>query len=90
MANERGGASARLLADATRGWCGGAGPLPFFGRRLSAPRGKNGQMAAGAGKNHETVGEAGYCLIGLHAAAALFHHYFLRDNTLRRMLPSQH
>lgn len=29
----------------------------------------------------------GYFLIGLHAAAALFHHYLLRDNTLRRMLP---
>jgi cytochrome b561 len=29
----------------------------------------------------------GYWLIGLHAAAALFHHYIVRDNTLRRMLP---
>jgi cytochrome b561 len=28
----------------------------------------------------------GYWLIGLHAAAALFHHYVLRDDTLRRML----
>jgi cytochrome b561 len=24
---------------------------------------------------------------GLHAAAALFHHYLLRDDVLRRMLP---
>ena len=31
----------------------------------------------------------GYFLIGLHAAAALFHHYFIHDNTLRRMLPSR-
>ena len=38
---------------------------------------------------HETVGEVGYWLIGLHAAAALFHHYLLRDNTLVRMLPSR-
>jgi cytochrome b561 len=29
----------------------------------------------------------GYALIGAHAAAALFHHYVVRDNTLRRMLP---
>jgi len=29
----------------------------------------------------------GYWLIGLHAAAALFHHYVVRDDTLRRMLP---
>jgi cytochrome b561 len=26
-------------------------------------------------------------LAGLHAAAALFHHYVLRDGVLRRMLP---
>jgi superoxide oxidase len=26
---------------------------------------------------------------GVHAAAALFHHYILRDATLRRMLPWQ-
>jgi cytochrome b561 len=36
---------------------------------------------------HETLGTVGYWLIGLHAAAALFHHLRLRDNTLRRMLP---
>jgi cytochrome b561 len=38
---------------------------------------------------HETGGTVGYFLIGAHAAAALFHHYFLHDNTLRRMLPSR-
>ena len=36
---------------------------------------------------HKTVGTIGYWLIGLHAAAALFHHYVQRDNTLTRMLP---
>lgn len=36
---------------------------------------------------HETIGNVGYYLIGLHALAALFHHYWMRDNTLRRMLP---
>ena len=34
---------------------------------------------------HETVGTIGYWLIGLHAAASLFHHYVQRDNTLARM-----
>ncbi len=38
---------------------------------------------------HETLAIVGYWLIGLHAAAALFHHVFLRDNTLRRMLPGR-
>ncbi|PLQ02526.1 cytochrome b [Cupriavidus pauculus] len=39
------------------------------------------------GEIHETVGNAFYLVIGLHAMAALFHHYMLGDNTLRRMLP---
>lgn len=34
---------------------------------------------------HETIGTAFYMVIGLHAMAALFHHYMLGDNTLRRM-----
>lgn len=34
---------------------------------------------------HEFLGNVGYFLIGIHAAAALFHHYFKRDNTLRLM-----
>jgi cytochrome b561 len=36
---------------------------------------------------HETLGTIGYFLIGLHAAAALVHHYVYKDDTLRRMLP---
>lgn len=36
---------------------------------------------------HEAIGTIGYYLIGLHAAAALHHHYFMHDNTLLRMLP---
>lgn len=38
---------------------------------------------------HETLAPFGYWLIGLHAAAALFHHYFLKDNTLLRMMPKR-
>jgi len=38
---------------------------------------------------HETLAPLGYWLIGLHALAALFHHYFLKDNTLLRMMPSR-
>lgn len=38
---------------------------------------------------HEAGATIGYFLIGLHAAAALFHHYILRDNTLRMMLPAR-
>jgi cytochrome b561 len=64
-------------------------PVPFFGLELPALMGKNLQFAARIKEWHETVGEAGYWLIGLHAAAALFHHHVIKDNTLRRMLLSR-
>lgn len=35
---------------------------------------------------HEAGAGLGYGLIGLHAAAALLHHYLLGDKTLKRML----
>ncbi|NUU66474.1 cytochrome b561 [Enterobacteriaceae bacterium BIT-l23] len=36
---------------------------------------------------HELIANIGYFVIALHAAAALFHHYIWRDNTLLRMMP---
>ena len=38
-------------------------------------------------ETHELIGDIGYFLIGAHAAAALYHHYIRRDNTLVRMAP---
>lgn len=35
---------------------------------------------------HETLANLGYFVIGLHAAAALAHYYFWKDNTLLRMM----
>lgn len=35
---------------------------------------------------HVALGKIFYAVIGLHAAAALWHHFALKDNTLRRML----
>lgn len=37
---------------------------------------------------HEAWAEAGYFFIGLHAAAALLHHYVRRDSTLLGMMPA--
>jgi cytochrome b561 len=36
---------------------------------------------------HEKVGWAIVIIAGLHAAAALYHHYVLKDRVLKRMLP---
>ena len=59
--------------------------------RVNFPRGSDLNeskfVADWAKELHEIGGTIGYVLIALHAAAALFHHYFVRDNTLRRILP---
>lgn len=62
-------------------------PIPFFGLELPALLGENRAIARIFKEIHEIAGTTGYLLIGLHAAAALYHHYRLRDNTLERMLP---
>jgi cytochrome b561 len=64
-------------------------PIPFFGLRLPALVAENKEFAASVEELHVTLATSGYFLIGLHAAAALFHHYVQRDNTLKRMLPSR-
>jgi cytochrome b561 len=64
-------------------------PVPFFGLQLPSLVGESKSIAGWAKELHETGGTVGYFLIGLHAAAAMFHHYVVRDNTLRRMLPSR-
>lgn len=61
--------------------------IPFFGLELPAIVGENKSLAEQIKEIHEAGGTIGYFLVGMHAAAALYHHYFMRDNTLRRMLP---
>lgn len=61
--------------------------IPFFGLELTPLIGQDQSLAHSVKDVHETIGTIGYYLIGLHAAAALFHHYVMRDNTLTRMLP---
>lgn len=45
-------------------------------------------LAGFAGEAHEILGLSGYFLVGIHALAALYHHYVVRDDTLRRILPA--
>lgn len=63
-------------------------PIPFFGLQLPALVDQSKALAGWVKEVHEAGGTVGYFLIGAHAAAALFHHYLVRDNTLLRMLPS--
>jgi len=62
-------------------------PIPFFGLQLPALIAPDKAFADPLNEIHETIGTIGYYLIGLHTAAALFHHYVMHDNTLLRMLP---
>lgn len=62
-------------------------PIPFFGLELPALLSPDKALGHQLEEIHETLGTAGYYLIGIHAAAALYHHYVQRDNTLLRMLP---
>jgi cytochrome b561 len=81
-----------MIAMPLLGWLilsGENQPVPFFGIQLPALIGENKALAKQLEEIHETVGNIGYFLIGLHAAAALAHHYIHRDNTLVRMLPSR-
>jgi cytochrome b561 len=61
--------------------------VSFFGLELPQLISASESVADWTQELHEGGGTVGYFLIGLHAAAALFHHYVVRDNTLRRMLP---
>jgi cytochrome b561 len=62
-------------------------PIPFFGLELPPLVGPDKALAGAIKSLHKTAGTAAYYLLGLHAAAALFHHYIKRDNSLVRMLP---
>lgn len=60
-------------------------PVPFFGLQMPVFIGPDRALMRQIKEIHETVGTMGYWLIGLHAGAALAHHYLMHDDTLRRM-----
>lgn len=62
-------------------------PILLFGVHLPSLVGADRALAESIKEIHETGASVGYVLIGLHAAAALYHQYVLHDDTLRRMLP---
>ncbi|AJE98763.1 cytochrome b [Pandoraea apista] len=66
----------------------GGHALMIPGLDIALPQfiGKDAELRRSIKDIHETIGNAFYWVIGLHALAALWHHYFRRDDTLRRML----
>jgi cytochrome b561 len=61
----------------------------FLGAELPSLMREDRALAEQVEELHELGGTIGYWLIGLHAAAALFHHYFLRDGLMGRMRPGR-
>ncbi len=61
--------------------------LSFFGLDLPMAMGKDASWAKLFKQWHQFFANVGYGLMGLHVAAALLHHYVMRDTTLQRMLP---
>jgi len=59
--------------------------IPFFGMEMPALMAENKELGRTIREVHELGGNLAYFLIGGHALAALYHHYFMKDNTLRRM-----
>jgi cytochrome b561 len=64
-----------------------AAPISLWGLSLPALIGPDKALAERFEDLHKLGATLGYWLIGLHAAAGLYHHYLRRDDTLRRMLP---
>jgi cytochrome b561 len=67
----------------------GGDSLPFFGLgNILSPWVKDKAFEHSAKEIHETLANALVILAKLHASAALVHHFYFKDRTLKRMLPS--
>jgi cytochrome b561 len=65
-----------------------AHPITIFGIGNVGPvLPQNHDLGQSIAYIHTILGNVIIWLAGVHAAAALFHHFVLRDNTLRSMLP---
>ncbi len=64
-------------------------PIPGIGE-IASPWAANRASARVAKEVHEVLANALIITAAIHAAAALFHHWILRDRTLARMLPGHH
>jgi cytochrome b561 len=82
-----------LLVQIVLGLCfrwSGDYPRGFFGLfTIPSPFAFAQQQGRIIAELHQWIGNAIVALAALHALAALFHHFWLRDDVLRRMLPGR-
>jgi cytochrome b561 len=75
-----------LLGLATAWTDGKAVMVPFSHVALPSLLGQDRALAHRLEDLHGSIGDIFYWVIGLHVLAALYHHFWRRDDTLRRML----
>jgi cytochrome b561 len=64
--------------------------LPLFGLgEIASPWAADRAFAHSVKEVHEVLANVLLAIAGVHAAAALAHHWIFRDRTLRRMLPGK-
>ena len=84
---------ALLVAEAALGFTfrwGAGRPMAFFGTGIPPLIGEIARpLRRELREIHEWVGWTIIVLAALHAAAALYHHYVLKDRVLKRMLPAR-
>ncbi len=69
----------------SRGW-----PVSLFGvLPLPALSSKGSQLGHTLGDMHQLFAWVLIAVVALHGAAALYHHFIVKDDTLRRMLPNR-
>ncbi len=81
-----------LLVGPFLGWASASAhrlPVSLFGIPLPPLAQPGAGWAHSAGDIHGTAMWVLLWLVGLHAAAALYHHFVRHDGTLRRMLPQR-
>ena len=59
--------------------------VSFFGTQLPEILERNIDMKRSVHSIHDILGNILLAMLSLHVVGALYHHYWLRDNTLRRM-----
>lgn len=64
-------------------------PVIFFGLEIPPLIGRDKILSGRLEELHETLGFAGYFLIGAHALAAIVHHAVIKDNTFARIMPGK-
>jgi cytochrome b561 len=75
------------LTAITGAWLEGHALTLLGGAMVPPPLARSHELGATLAEVHTWLGDAILWLAGAHAAAALFHHYVLKDEVLRSMLP---